>query len=216
MGEKDTFYSAIRDNLMTGDILLFHGIGWDSGVIQFLEQCRWTHVGMVVRMPGIEYPLIWESYPYEYVEDILLREKKSGARLVSLDERLAVGVEKGLFDIAAVRLLRVERTPEMFKALKEFIQGMFHALPYPGDWEMLIDYLLGRFFREEKTETREVQCAELVAETYKRMGILSNDKLSNSFVPKDFSSEGRLSLLLGAELEEECILILDKVLEASQ
>lgn len=201
---------------MTGDIVLFHGLGWDSDVIEILEQSRWTHVGMVVRTPGIGYPLLWESFPFTFVEDVLLHENKSGARLVSLDERLAVGVEKGLFDTVAVRHLRVERSQEMVAALKEFIHGMFHTMAYPGDWEMLLEYLLGKFFREEKAGTREVQCAELVAETYKQMGLLAPDELSNSFVPKDFSSEGRLSLLLGAELGEECILILDKMLESSQ
>src|SRR5512136_1298815 len=102
MGERRLPYGKIRDSLMTGDIVLFHGLGWDSGVVQFLEQSRWTHVGMVVRVPEIEYPLIWESFPFEFVEDVILHERKSGARLVSLDERLAVGVEKKLFNKVAV------------------------------------------------------------------------------------------------------------------
>jgi len=145
VGEKDALYSEIREILMTGDILLFHGLGWDSGVVQFLVQSQWTHVGMVVRIPEIGYPLLWESFPFKFVEDVILHENKSGARLVSLDESLAVGVAKGLFRTVAVRHLRVVRTPEMIDALREFIHGMFHKLQYPGDWEMLLEYLLGGF-----------------------------------------------------------------------
>jgi len=111
MGEKSATYGEMRDFLMTGDIVLFHGLGWESGLIRILEQSQWSHVGMVVRTPEIECPLFWESFPFMYVEDVVLHERKSGARLVSLDERLAVGVEKGLFDRVAVRNLRVERTP---------------------------------------------------------------------------------------------------------
>ncbi len=207
---RSVSYVEMRDSLMTGDIVLFHGLGWDSDVIQILEQSQWTHVGMVVRVPELEYPLIWESFPFEYVEDVILHKRKSGARLVSLDERLAVGIQRGLFDTVAIRRLKVVRTPAMITALRDFIYGMFHTLPYPGDWEMLIEYLLGRFFKEEKTETSEVQCAELVAETYKQMGLLPPDILSNSFVPKDFSSDGQLQLLKDADLEEECILILER------
>ncbi|HEX9022340.1 MAG TPA: hypothetical protein VF799_00720 [Geobacteraceae bacterium] len=210
MSEKISPYAEIRDALMTGDLVIFQGLGWDSDVIMIVEMSRWTHVGMVVREEGVAYPLLWESFPFTFVDDVILHRRKSGARLVSLDERLAVGTEKKLFSRVAVRHLHVQRTPEIMAALHDFIAGRFHYLPYPGAWKILFDYLRGKIFREKKKRADEVQCAELVAETYKRMGLLSGDTPSNSFVPKDFSSDGSLALQGGAELEEERFLILDK------
>jgi hypothetical protein len=200
-------YAEIKNLLMTGDILLFHGVGWESNIIQIAELSQWTHVGMAVRTPEFAYPLIWESTPLEFIREVIFHKRKSGARLVSLDERLSVAVQKRLYSRIAVRHLKVERTPEMIAALRDFITSRYYNLPYPDDWEMLIEYIRGRFLGEEKAKTDDVYCAELVAETYKCMGLLSPDLPSNSFSPKDFSSKGRISLLKGAELEEESLVI---------
>ncbi len=210
MSENIVPFEEVQGMLLTGDILLFQGLGWESDIIQLVEMSRWSHVGMVVRVTEVEYPLIWESFPFKFVEDVVLHRKKSGARLVSLEERLTVGVEKELFERVAVRRLRVARSPAMLEALKEFISGKFHNLPYPGDWELLLEFVRGRLLREERGRTEDVHCAELIAETYKRMGLLPPEEPSNRFIPKDFSSEGELPLLDGAELEEELFLDLEE------
>ena len=69
VGKKTVPYDEIRDTLMTGDIVLFHGLGWESDIIQVVELSQWTHVAMVVRAPEIDYPLIWESTPLQFIED---------------------------------------------------------------------------------------------------------------------------------------------------
>jgi len=207
MGEKTVPYGEIRDTLMTGDIVLFHGLGWESDIIKVVELSQWTHVAMVVKAPEIDYPLIWESTPLQFIEDKAMHIKKGGARLVSLDERLAVAVEKRLYGRFAVRRLEVVRTEEMMETLKIFISGKVHNLPYPSDWKMLLEFLRGRMLKEEKARTNNVYCAELVAETYKQMGLLSHDAPSNSFTPKDFSSKGALTLLKDAKFGEEIFLI---------
>jgi hypothetical protein len=205
---KKVSYAGIRDSLMTGDILLFHGLGWESDIIRLVEMSQWSHVAMIVKVPEIEFPLIWESFPLKFVEDVILHKRKTGVRLVSLDERLTVAVERKLVSRVAIRHLKTARTLEMTAALKDFIAGTFHDLPYPSDWEMLVEFLRARFFRE-KVGSDEVQCAELIAETYKRMGLLPSEILSSSFMPKDFSSDGHLPLLKGAELGEEFIILLE-------
>jgi hypothetical protein len=207
MGEKTVPYAEIRETLMTGDIVLFHGLGWESDIIQVMELSQWTHVAMVVRAPEIDYPLIWESTPLQFIEDKSTHKKKAGARLVSLDERLAVAVEKRLYGRFAVRHLEVARSAEMIETVKSFISGKVHHLTFPSDWKMLLEFLQGRLFMEEKTRANNIYCAELVAETYKQMGLLSHDVPSNRFLPKDFSSKVELNLLKDAKLGEEIFLI---------
>jgi hypothetical protein len=210
MGEKTVPYAEIRDTLMTGDIVLFHGLGWESDIIQVMELSQWTHVAMVVRAPEIDYPLIWESTPLQFIEDKAIHKKKAGARLVSLDERLAVAVEKRLYGRFAVRRLEVVRSEEMIETLKKFISGKVHQLPFPSDWKMLLEFLRGRLHMEEKARTDDVYCAELVAETYKQMGLLSHEVPSTSFIPKNFSSKVALTLLKDAKLGEEIFLIVEE------
>lgn len=210
MDEGTVPYAEIRDTLMTGDIVLFHGLGWESDIIQVVELSQWTHVAMVVRDPEIDYPLIWESTPLQFIEDKAIHKKKAGARLVSLDERLAVAVEKRLYGRFAIRRLEVVRSEEMIETLKKFISGKVHYLPYPSDWKMLRDFLQGWLLMEEKSTSYNVYCAELVAETYKQMGLLSHDVRSNSFLPKDFSSKVALTLLKDAKLGEEIFLIIEE------
>jgi len=210
MGERTVPYAEIRDTLMTGDIVLFHGLGWESDIIEVVELSQWTHVAMVFRAPEIDYPLIWESTPLQFIEDKAIHIKKAGARLVSLDERLAVAVEKRLYGRFAVRRLEVVRTEDMIETLKKFISGKVHLLPFPSDWKMMIEFLRGRLLMEEKPRTYNVYCAELVAETYKQMGLLSHEVPSNSFLPKDFSSKMKLTLLKDAKLGEEIFLIIEE------
>lgn len=195
---------------MTGDIVLFHGLGWENDIIEVVELSQWTHVAMVVREPEIDYPLIWESTPLQFIEDKAIHKKKAGARLVSLDERMDVAIAKRLCDRFAVRRLEVVRTEEMIRELKNFISGKVHHLLYPSYWKMLFEFLRGRLLKEEKAKTDDVFCAELVAETYKHMGLLPHDVPSNSFLPKDFSSKVALTLLNNARLGEEIFLIIEE------
>jgi hypothetical protein len=210
MGDRTVPYAEIRDTLMTGDIVLFHGLGWESDIIQVVALSQWTHVAMVVRSPEIDYPLIWESTPLQFIEDKAIHKKKAGARLVSLDERLAVAVEKRLYSRFAVRRLEVVRSEEMIETLIKFISGKVHYLPFPSDWKMMLAFIRGWLLMEEKSTTYNVYCAELVAETYKQMGLLSHDLPSNSFLPKDFSSKVALTLLKDAKLGEEIFLIIEE------
>jgi hypothetical protein len=75
---------------------------------------------------------------------------------------------------------------------------------------MVVEFIRGRLLKEEKVMTNNVYCAELVAETYKQMGLLSLDVPSNRFLPKDFSSRAELTLLKGAKLSEEIFLAVEE------
>ena len=109
-------YEDIEVLLQTGDILLFKGLYYNRWGERSVAT-DWTHVGMIVRMPGYSIPLIWESTPLENVPDQELRSKKSGAQLVSLRERL----EKYETDVYAIRFLRVIRDASMLNKLYSFI-----------------------------------------------------------------------------------------------
>jgi hypothetical protein len=196
-------FRDIRDELLTGDLVLMQGLGIESEIIKVVEHSPWSHVAMIIRISGVDPPLLWESTPLHFLEDTVLHSKKSGARIVSLDERLRIGGMKKLYKVFALRRLKVSRTRIMMDRLRNYIENV-HLLPFPTDWGLVKSYLKGKFLGE-KEGAPSLFCAELVAETYMHMGLLAFDHPSNWYSPKDFSSEVQLPLLKNARLQKEIV-----------
>lgn len=121
-------------------------------------------------------------------------------------------IYSGWYERVAIRRLTGvdnEQRKQMYKDLLKFrteVQGR----PYEkSDLELARsaldfqeDYL--SFLRNTHEDLSSLFCSELVAEAYKRMGILNTEKLSNEFTPDDFSSarDSKLTLNFG-KLEPE-------------
>jgi len=192
-------YEHLRPGLQTGDLVLFHGLDLESTLIELVEHSPWSHVGMVIRLSCLDYPLLWESTPLHFLTDPLLHRPKSGPRLVSLDERLSLSIARGLYNRFIVRHLRVTRNVSMLSALTTFIAEV-HRLTFPGNWEMLREFLEGRLLNSRPETRRSFYCAELVAESYMRMQLLPMSPPPNAYLPKDFTLEGHLALQRDASL----------------
>jgi len=201
MGHKTIPYPKIRKSVSTGDIILMHGLDFEAGIIELAEFSPWSHVAMVIRTGKRDPPLLWESTPLHFTEDVVLHARKSGARLVSLENRLRIGLTRRLYSKFAWRRLEAELTSDMLDALREYIEQV-HQIRFPSTLELANDYIKGRLL-DEAAIFDHAFCAELVAATYMHMGLLAPDHPSNSYTPKDFSSEGRLPLLKGAHLLKE-------------
>ena len=121
-------------------------------------------------------------------------------------------IYSGWYERVAVRRLTGvddEKREQMYKDLLKFRKEM-QGRPYEtSDLELARsaldfqeEYL--SFLRNSHEDLSSLFCSELVAEAYKRMGILKTDKLSNEFTPDDFSSarDSKLTLNFG-KLEPE-------------
>ena len=192
-------YEDLEGKLQTGDLVLFKGL-YLYGHLATSEE-DWSHIGMVVRLPGVAGPLLWESTLEGEIPDQEFRRKKSGPQLVSLQERLS-SYET---DIYAVRFLRVARNAEMMKRLYEFIYEV-HQLPFPTEFQIIKRVLRARLLTRllaRKWRFRNVFCSELIAESYVRMGLLPPHPPSSGYLPVDFSGKKQLPLLRGAYLGPE-------------
>jgi hypothetical protein len=71
-------YSAAREQLMTGDILLFSSVGGFSAVIEEATDSLWSHAGFIWRVgePGLDRALILES-----IENVGIRAVAASSRL---------------------------------------------------------------------------------------------------------------------------------------
>ncbi|NJJ38599.1 hypothetical protein [Paenibacillus apii] len=200
---KKTPYSEIQSELRTGDLILFSGQYEISKLVEKLEGSLWSHVAMVVRIPGIEIPLLWESTALTNLPDVLKNDHLTGPKLVDLQKRLETygsDVTPYVPPRYAVRPLDVERSEEMISSLHTLFTDL-HGIPNPGEWEMILEVLEGRIFKIH-SKLDNYTCSELVAESYIKMGLLDPNAVINGFMPSDFSSDGHLQLLKGSFREE--------------
>ena len=59
-------------------------------------------------------------------------------------------------------------------------------------------------------EKDRIYCTELMAHTYKLLGLLTNHHVSNCYTPKDFSDDGEMRLLQDAWLGNEILIDMNK------
>ena len=189
-------YNNIRPRMNTGDIVLFSGKGGISTGIKWFTQSKWSHVGMVLRLPEWDAVLIWESTTLDDVAEIESGKARKGVQIVPLSERLRKYPGE-----ASIRLLKADRTPEMLKDLS-LLRAEVKGRPYEKDKLELFKAAYEGPFGDNVEDLSSLFCSELIAEAYQRMGLLSDKKPSNEYTPKDFSDEGKLKLLKG-KLQKE-------------
>jgi hypothetical protein len=203
--EKKPF-SELEPEMRTGDLVLFSGRYEESELIEKLEHSPWSHVGMIVRLPDDEPVWFWESTTLTNLADELFHDHKEGPKLVNLYERIKqYGRDLKPYVPArfAYRKLDMIRTGGMIDQLNRmFVED--HGLPNPSEWKMIVEVAEGRLF-DIQSRLDSYFCSELVAESYLKMGLLSTDRAVNAYMPKDFSSDGHLSLLKG-RLEPEVLI----------
>jgi signal transduction histidine kinase len=196
-------YDDVEFRLQTGDIVLFKGLYLDREQQPHPSE-NWTHAGLIVKIPEREEPLLWESTPLESITDRILGLRKGGPQLVSLRERLLTYET----DVYAWRPLRVARSPEMTRAMFEYIYKV-HRLPFPAQIEVIRRVIQTRFFLRwwpRKLHYRSIFCTELLAETYMRMGLLPETPPASAYLPLDFSERKKIPFLKGASLGREILL----------
>jgi hypothetical protein len=213
-------YTTIRPTLKTGDLVFLHGIS-PAGIKieEFEELADWppfSHVGMVVK-DGDDL-FFWDApgggwcYPDPYASDSANRMYNkpvhTGCRVAPLDSVLAYYVTRvddgGLF----FRQLAQAPNDAQFEALRIFINQV-DGQPFPtiGSDDsgpvkgLLANYAAGQLRSSSLYGT--YFCAQLVAESYMRMGLLAMELFPpNGYSPAAFAmtDQTRLPLIGGASL----------------
>jgi len=79
----------------------------------------------------------------------------------------------------------------------------------PPQIEVIRRVVQTRFFLRwwpRKPAYRSIFCTELIAETYRRMGLLPETPPPSAYLPLDFSERRKIPLLKGASLGREVLL----------
>ena len=182
----------------TGDVWLFRGRSGADRAIRVFTNSPVNHVAMVVALDDLP-PLLWHTELGQSIESVWSGERHRGAQLNRLDEALTVWTGK-YHQLAFVRHFDGEITREMEDALLRVV-AEYEGRPFPRTRHLVGKWLSGRLRREASEQA--VYCAELLAITYTRMGLLDAGTPANWFDPGRFWSGDRLDLTGGAGLGPE-------------
>lgn len=196
-----TVYSAIRNELKTGDLVMFSGKGAFSDIIKYGTLSKWSHVGMILHIPEYDFLTVWESTTLSDVKDLDTGLPRKGVQLVPLSDR----VQKYSGEIS-VRRLQGDDLPKnslrKLMDLRKELRGKRYERSKVELFKSAYDGPLGH----NKEDLSSIFCSELVAEAYQRLGLLTEEKSSNEYTPADFSEKKMKELQGDFYLSEETTL----------
>lgn len=181
----------------TGDIWLFRGGSPADRAIRFFTNSPVNHVAMAVVIDDLP-PLLWHAELGSRLPDVWTGSHQRGAQLHRLED--AVGVWAHRYGQRAfLRQLDITPTVEMENRLLAAIDE-YSGRAFPRSASLASRWLLGRIRRPVSLE--DIYCAELVAVSFERMGLLSSARPPNWYDPGRFWSGDALPLV-GASLSAE-------------
>jgi hypothetical protein len=182
----------------TGDIWLFRGRTVADRAIRVATNSPVNHVAMAICIDDLP-PLLWHAELGSSLPDVWAGEHRRGAQLHRLEDAVATWVHR-YGQAAYFRQLE----PEVSRAAEDAalaVVAEYDGRRFPSTNALARRWLLGRARRRAALET--IYCAELVALTYQRMGLLRDRHPPNWYDPGRFWSGDELPLLPGWELGPE-------------
>ena len=190
--------AGAMDTATTGDIWLFRGRKVNDRMVQVTTNSPVNHVAMAVAIGDLP-PLLWHTESSPSTIDVWTNERHAGVQLQRLDESVRVWSDR--WDQQPyVRQLSPAIGPDAEDELLRVINE-FSGRRFPSAQGLAKRWLLGRVRRSAFPD--EIFCAELVATTYQRMGLLDQTKPPNWYDPGRFWSGDRIILGGGFSLSQE-------------
>jgi hypothetical protein len=187
MAEVSAKYGQVRDAIRTGDVLLCRGRGLLSGLIALGQRSEWSHVGMFVRPPEPAFPdsvLVWESTTLGKLPDVSTGRIVQGVRLVSASDLVASYPGR-----LAWRHLDGPRGIDFERGWNIAYQR-HHGKRYERRWWHLVRAAVDLGADARRADLSSVFCSELLAATWKHLGVLSRTVNPSEVVPADFAPDG--------------------------
>lgn len=185
------------DVAATGDVWLFRGRSVADRAIRIFTNSPVNHVGMVLAIDDLP-PLIWHAELGASMPNVWTGRRERGAQLHRLDRAVSVWTNR-YGQQPWFRHIDIEATTEMENAALSVV-AEYSGRSFPSTRTLARHWLAGRARRH--VSLTDVYCAELVAVTYERMGLLGSDRPPNWYDPGRFWSGDRLELV-GASLGHE-------------
>ena len=196
MAASMTLAGAV-DAAATGDVWLFRGRSVADRAIRLFTNSPVNHVGMVLAIDDLP-PLIWHAELGASMPNVWTGERERGAQLHRLDRAVSVWTNR-YGQQPWFRQIDIDVTSEMENHALSVV-AEYSGRSFPSTKTLARHWIAGRARRQ--VSLADIYCAELVAVTYERMGLLGSDRPANWYDPGTFWSGDRLELV-GAALGPE-------------
>lgn len=166
-------YEDIRDQLRTGDLVLFGGKGWISDAIKFVRRSPVSHVEVV-----LESKLLVEGEPAQGRMVLLIGSTTLRGKTGVQVNRMSTILEayRGRVWVARLSAATRDRFDE-----QSFLDYMLHQNGKPYDVWQLLPFLLP--FLPVPDDDKRLYCSELVARGFARSGILPRSFRAGKVAP---------------------------------
>ncbi|MFT6392002.1 MAG: hypothetical protein ACJA14_001519 [Ilumatobacter sp.] len=181
----------------TGDVFLFRGPSVADRAIRAVTNSPVNHVGMVIALDDLP-PLLWHAELGQSLPDVWAGESHRGTQLHRLTDAVATWHHK-YGQAAWMRRIDIDATREMEDQVLRVVNEL-DGTTFPRTGSLARGWLQGRV--RKKNDLEQLFCAEVVAITYERMGLLESKRPPNWYDPGKFWSGDRLELI-GATLGPE-------------
>lgn len=196
----------------TGDIWIFRGSSGADRAIQTLTNSPVNHVGMSVVLDDLP-PLMWHAELGHSLPDLWTGRRQRGVQLHDL--RAAVQVWGARYGQRGwLRQLESPVTADQEAELLRTIARL-DGTPFPSSAALAARWFGGRLpaLRRRRHDDADAglesaYCAEVVAQTYESMGLMTGRRKPNWFDPGRFWSGDRLPLADGVRLGDEIAVLL--------
>ena len=198
MAQASVTLSEAVDLTRTGDIWLFRGRKAADRAIQVATNSPVNHVGMAVVLEDLP-PLMWHAELGRSLPDLWSGSRHRGVQLHDL--RDAVAVWAGRYGQRAwLRQLNQPVTREMEDAVLRTIARL-DGTPFPSTARLAGRWVAGRVPRARRgapdAALGTAYCAEVLAVTYRAMGLLPSHRHASWYDPGRICSDDDLILSAG-------------------
>jgi hypothetical protein len=181
----------------TGDVWLFRGKTPADRAIRAVTNSPVNHVGMVIALDDLP-PLLWHAELGRTIPDVWSGVRQRGTQLHRLVDAAGQWHHRYGQEVW-MRQIDIDATTEMEDEILRTIDDL-DGRTFPGVRRLAAGWVKGRVNR--RTRAEQLFCAEVVAITYERMGLLEATRPPNWYDPGKFWSGDRLQLV-GAALGSE-------------
>jgi hypothetical protein len=181
----------------SGDVWLFRGRKAADRAIRLFTNSPVNHVGIVLALDDLP-PLLWHAELGASMPNVWTGRRERGAQLHHLDRSVSVWTNR-YGQQPWFRQITPEATRQMEDRALAVVDE-YSGRGFPSPPGLARHWLKGRFRRS--VSLTDVYCAELVAVTLERMGLLGDERPPNWYDPGRFWSGDRLQLQ-GAEFGPE-------------
>jgi len=173
----------------TGDVFLFRGRSVADHAIRAMTNSPVNHVGMVIALDDLP-PLLWHAELGRSLPDVWTGEHQRGTQLHRLTDAVSTWHHR-YGQRAWMRPIDPDVTQDMEDEALRVVNEL-NGRSFPGTMTLAKGWLRGRARR--KADLEHLFCAEVVAITYERMGLLDEKRPPNWYDPGKFWSGDRLDL----------------------